>query len=195
MNHLFTFRQLFEKLQMVTSNWSIVSNESSFEKKDENGYLVFSKDGTFSIIYKKKGVQEESRIEFYSDKEYSTDKKSICECKITTTSGSDRVRKGFTDINDKNVWEIISVFFDYSDIEKSPKNSADVFLMGFSKSIKEVNKSEEKDQLSPSFLVFYKYLMDWSKKSDNIPPVKTDEYNFIDLVNKFLSYFRSKKIN
>ena len=69
MNHLLNFNQLFEKLQMVTSNWSIISNESSFEKKDDNGYLVFSKEGTFSIIYKKKSVQEESRMDFYSKKE------------------------------------------------------------------------------------------------------------------------------
>ena len=44
---------------MVTANWSIVSNESSFEKKEESGYLVFSKNGTFSIIYNKKDPKEE----------------------------------------------------------------------------------------------------------------------------------------
>jgi len=68
MNHLLKFHQLFEKLEMVTANWAIISNEGSFEKKEENGYLVFSKNGTFSIIYNKKGVKEEARIEFYSSK-------------------------------------------------------------------------------------------------------------------------------
>ena len=193
MNHLFTFQQLFEKLQMVTANWAIISNESSFEKKDENGYLVFSKNGTFSIIYRKKKENEEARIEFYSSKENSTDKKSVCECKITTTSGSDRVKKGFPDITPDNMWDILVTFFDYSDLEKIDKNAVDVFMMGFTKSIKEVNKSDEKDQLSPSFKVFYKYLSEWSKKSKEIPPVTTDEYNFIDIVNKFASYFKSNK--
>jgi len=193
MNHLFTFNQLFEKLQMVTSNWAIISNESSFEKKDGNGYLVFSKNGTFSIIYNKKDQDEESRIEFYSRKEHSSDKKSVCECKITNISGSDRVKKGFSDITPDNMWDILVTFFDYSDLEKMEKNLVDVFMMGFTKSIKDVNKSLEKDQLSPSFKIFYKYLMDWDKKSGDIPPVKTDEYNFIDIVNKFLSYFKSKK--
>ena len=166
---------------MVTANWAIISNESSFEKKDENGYLVFSKNGTFSIIYRKKKENEEARIEFYSSKENSTDKKSVCECKITTTSGSD------------SMWDILVTFFDYSDLEKIDKNAVDVFMMGFTKSIKEVNKSDEKDQLSPSFKVFYKYLSEWSKKSKEIPPVTTDEYNFIDIVNKFASYFKSNK--
>lgn len=193
MNHLLTFNQLFEKLQMVTTNWAIISNEGSFDKKEENGYLVFSKNGTFSIIYNKKNDKEEARIEFYSSKEYSTDKKSLCECKITTSSGSDRIKKGFSDITTKNIWDILVAFFDYSDLEKIDKNSVDRFMMGFAKSIKEVNKSDEKDQLSPSFKVFYKYLSDWVKKSDNIPPVTTDEYNFIDIVNKFVTYFKSNK--
>jgi hypothetical protein len=193
MNHLFTFHELFEKLQMVTANWSIISNESSFDKKEESGYLVFSKNGTFSIIYKKKKDKEESRIEFYSGKENSTDKKSVCECKITTDAGTDRVKKGFADITPDNMWDILVTFFDYSDLEKIDKNSVDRFMMGFAKSIKEVNKSEEKDQLSPSFKVFYKYLTEWSNKSKNIPPVTTDEYNFMDIVNKFVTYFKSNK--
>jgi len=190
MNHLFTFNQLFEKLQMVTSNWSIISNESSFEKKDDNGYLVFSKEGTFSIIYKKKSLQEESRIDFYSSKENSSDKKSICECKITTTSGMDRVKTGFPDITEKNIWEIISLFFDYSDIEKSEKNSYDIFLMGFSKSIKEVQISEEKDQLSPSFIMFCKYLKDGVKKSGD-PKIPQKHYNLMSAVKKFIENFNS----
>jgi hypothetical protein len=193
MNHLFTFQELYEKLQMITANWSIISNESSFEKKVESGYLVFSKNGTFSIIYKKNKDKEESRIEFYSSKENSTDKKSVCECKITTDAGVDRVRKGFGDITPDNMWDILVTFFDYSDLEKIDKNSVDRFMMGFTKSIKEVNKSEDKDQLSPSFKIFYKYLSDWSTKSKNIPPVTTDEYDFMDIVNKFTTYFKSNK--
>jgi len=178
---------------MVTTNWAIISNESSFEKKEENGYLVFSKNGTFSIIYNKKGIKEEARIDFYSGKENSADKKSVCECKITTALGSDRVKKGFPDITPDNMWDILVSFFDYCDLEKIDKNAVDRFMMGFTKSIKEVNKSEEKDQLSPSFKVFYKYLNDWSKKSKAITPVTTDEYNFMDIVNKFVSYFKSNK--
>lgn len=190
MNHLFTFNQLFEKLQMVTSNWSIISNEGSFDKKDGDGYLVFSKEGTFSIIYKKKG--EESRIEFYSDKQYSSDKRSVCECKIITSSGNDRIKKSFDDITQENVWEIISTFFDYCDLEKSEKSEVDKFLMGFSKSIKEVNRSEEKDQLSPSFSIFYKFLNATVNNNSEIPKVDHEEYNFSDIVRKFLSYLKSK---
>jgi hypothetical protein len=193
MNHLLKFHQLFEKLVMVTANWAIISNEGSFEKKEENGYLVFSKNGTFSIIYNKKGVKEEARIEFYSSKENSTDKKSVCECKITTSAGLDRVKKGFPDITTENIWDIVVVFFDYCDLEKIDKNSVDRFMMGFTKSIKDVNKSEEKDQLSPSFKVFYKYINDMGKNSSNIPDVSTEEYNFMDIVNKFVTYMKSNK--
>ncbi len=192
MNHLLNFNQLFEKLQMVTSNWSIISNESSFEKKDDNGYLVFSKEGTFSIIYKKKSVQEESRMDFYSKKENSTDKKSICECKITTSSGMDRVKTGFPDINEKNIWEIIALFFDYSDIDKAKENSYDIFLMGFSKSIKEVQNSEEKDQLAPSFIIFCKCLKDAVKRSGE-PNIPSKHYNLKNAVKKFVDNFKDNK--
>lgn len=191
MNHILSFDQLFERLQMSTNNWSIISNESSFDKKDENGYLVFSKDGTFSVIYKKK--EEESRIEFYMDKEYSSDKKSVCECKIVTKSGSDRIKKGFSDINQENVWEIVSTFFDYSDLEKSEKNIVDRFLMGFSKSIKDVQDTDESDQLPPSFNIFYKFIKSSVKNPGEIPEVDTDNYNFSDIINKFISYLKGDK--
>jgi len=178
---------------MVTANWSIVSNESSFEKKEESGYLVFSKNGTFSIIYNKKDPKEEARIDFYSDKENSTDKRSLCECKIITISGSDRVKKGFSDITPENIWNILSIFFDYCDVEKMKKNSVDKFLMGFTKSIKEVHKSEEKDQLAPSFKMFSKYLNEWTKKSSGNPQVSQDNYSFIDIIKKFIEYFKSNR--
>jgi hypothetical protein len=190
MKNLFTFKELFEKLQMVTTNWSIISNEGSFEKKEDNGYLVFNKNGVFSIIYNKKG--EEARIEFYTNKENSSDKKSVCECKITTTSGADRSKKGFGDITPQNVIDIIVTFFDYSDLEKAEKNSIDKFLMGFTKSIKDVLKSEEKDQIPASFNVFVKYLNEISKKSQ-IPKLDLDNYDFTTIVSQFISYLKSNK--
>lgn len=176
---------------MLTANWSIVSNESSFEKKEENGYLVFSKNGTLSVIYKKKGKNEEARIEFYSNKENSTDKKSICECKITTLTGEDRIKKGFSDINLNNVGDILATFFDYADLEKIEKNSVDRFLMGFSKCMKEIVKTSESDQLSPSFNMFRKYIDEWAKKSNDQPVVSQDKYDFLEIVKKFIAYFKS----
>lgn len=193
MKHILYFNQLLEKLQMVTADWSIVSNESSFDKKPENGYLVFSKEGTFSIIYKNKSSGEESRMEFFASKENSSNKKSICECKIITNSGSDRVKKLFDDITNDNIWDIVSVFFNYCDLEKIEKNEVDKFLMGFSKAIKEVQKSEEKDLLPPSFNMFYKYLTDTTKNTLEPNKIDSDNYDFTDIVNKFLSYFKNNK--
>lgn len=188
MRHIFTFQQLLEKLQMVTTNWAIISNEGSFEKKEYNGYLVFNKSNIFSIIYKKK--EEESRIDFYTNKENSNDKKSLCECKITDSSGKDRTIKGYTDINPDNVLDILIDFFDYSDLEKSDNNRVDIFLMGFTKSIKAVLKSEEKDQLPPSFNIFMKYLKDISGKSMD-PSVDKEDYSFMNIVKKFITYMKS----
>ena len=190
MDYLFTFEELFEKLQMVTANWTIVSNEGSFEKKENSGYLVFNKNGIFSILYKKD--KEESRIDFYSNKENSKDKKSICECKITDISGEDRINRGYQDITPDNVWDIMIDFFDYSDLEKSDKNQVNKFLMGFTKSINDVLKSDESDQLPPSFNVFVKYLNDWSKKS-KVPSIDNDDYNFDSIIRKFISYIGSVK--
>jgi hypothetical protein len=190
MRNILRFKELFEKLEMVTTNWSIVSNEGSFEKKEDNGYLVFNKDGIFSIIYNKKG--EESRIEFYTNKDKSSDKKSVCECKITTSAGSDRSKKGFDDVNMNNIGDIIVTFFDYCDLEKSEKNTIDKFLMGFTKSVKDVLKSDDKDQLPPSFNMFVKYLNDISKNSNSLK-LDPDNYDFSNIVNKFINYLKSTK--
>lgn len=175
---------------MVTTNWMIINNEASFEKKKDYGYLVFNQKGTFSVIYYK--GEEEARIDFYSDKSESTDKKSVCECKITTPSGSDRIKKGFPDITGDNVWEIITTFFDYCDLEKSEKMVVDKFLMGFSKSIKEVLKSEDKDQLSPSFKMFIKYMDSWTKNSNIKSIGDEEEYDFKKIIEKFITYYKSK---
>jgi len=174
---------------MITANWSIISNEGSFEKKKDNGYLVFSQNGTFSVIYYK--GEEEARVDFYSEKSNSTDKKSVCECKITTRSGADRTKKSFDDITTENVWDIVATFFDYCDLEKSDKNVVDKFLMGFSKSIKGVLKSEEKDQLPPSFKVFSKYIKDWSNNIKLKTKSDTEEYDFSKIIEKFVSYYKS----
>ncbi len=190
MIHLFTFNQLFEKLQMVTTNWSIVSNEGSFEDKEGNGYLVFNRDGIFSIIYKKEG--EEARIEFYINKEKSTDKKSVCECKIIKSTGKDKINHGYSDVTPDNVWDILVDFFDYSDLEKIDKNEVDRFLMGFTKSIKAVLKTDEEDQLPPSFKIFVKYINDWTNKSEE-PSIDSDDYDFKNIINKFISYMKSDK--
>lgn len=190
MRNILTFKELFEKLEMITTNWSIVSNEGSFEKKEDNGYLVFNKDGIFSILYNKKG--EESRIEFYTNKEKSSDKKSVCECKITTSAGSDRSKKGFDDVNMNNIGDIIVTFFDYCDLEKSEKNTIEKFLMGFTKSIRDVIKSDDKDQLPPSFNMFVKYLNEIAKNSDSLK-LDSDDYDFSNIVNRFINYLKSTK--
>ena len=191
MEHLLNFNQLLEKLELVTTNWIIVSNEGDLDKEENNGYLIFNNNGIFSIIYKKN--KEESRLDFYNSKEDSTDKKSICDCRIISSSGKDSIYKGFQDINTGNFWDILISFLDYSDVEKLEKNKIDKFLMGFTKSIMEVEKGDERDQLPSSFKLFVKILKDWASKKSNKVNLDPEDYEFTNIINKFLDHVRSLK--
>ncbi len=170
MNHLIDFNNFFlvnEKITPITSNWFIINNESSFDKKEEGGYLMFNQKGNFTILYLKKDSEgEEARIEFYPAKSFSPDKKSMCVVNITTREGSDRAKKSFGDINVDNSLEILSIFFDYCDLEKAPKEICDRFIMGLSKTMKEVMESDSKEQLPPTYKAFMRYLEQISKKSN-----------------------------
>jgi len=196
MNHLLkfgNFKPIYEKIQPITANWFIVDGEGSFEKKEQSGFFVFNRIGTFSIIYNKKESEaEEARIDFYNTKENSKDKKTICECKIVTKGGEERTVRKFTDVTPDNVWEIITSFFDYCDLENSEKEVTDRFLLGFSKTIKEVLKFESSDQLPSSFKAFYKYILEWSKKSNTNIEIKAtnNNYDLLELIKKFMENFK-----
>lgn len=178
MNHLKPFNSFFlinEKITPITSNWFIINNESSFDKKEEGGYLIFNQKGNFSVLYSKKGIEsEEARIDFYPSKMASPDKKSMCDVKITTKDGKDRAKKSFADLTIDNTLEILSTFFDYCDLEKATKESADRFIMGSSKSMKEVLDSDSADQLPSTYKAFISYLKQISKKSNQEIEAKTD---------------------
>ena len=196
MNYLIDFSKFFlvtEKITPITSNWFIINNESSFDKKEEGGYLIFNQKGNFTMLYLKKGSEgEEARLEFYPSKNFSPDKKSMCEVKITTRDGKDRAKKSFESITIDNVLEILSVFLDYSDLEKSPKESSDVFAMGASKAMKEVLESDSSDQLPSTYKAFVSYLKQISKKGNQEVESKTstDSRELEDILLKFISFFK-----
>ena len=57
------YSSLFERINPITANWSIVTDESSFTKKPEGGYFVFNQKGNFVISYMKN--EEEARLNFF----------------------------------------------------------------------------------------------------------------------------------
>jgi hypothetical protein len=192
MDHLVDFNRfsfLFEKITPITSNWFIVGDESSFDKKDQGGYLVFNQKGNFTVVYKKDDI-EEARMDFYVSKESSPDKKSLCTLNIVTNEGKDRAKKFFDDVTFDNTLEILSAFFDYCDLEKASKEVIDKFLIGMSKSVKNVLKDDNADQLPASFKAFVTYLERIS--SGSIEDEKSENLELKDLVIKFLDIFSRK---
>jgi len=189
MDHLMNFNKfsfLFEKITPITSNWFIVGDESSFDKKDQGGYLVFNQNGNFTIVYKKDDT-EESRLDFYVSKESSPDKNSLCSLNIVTNEGKDRVKKFFEDVTLENTLEILSVFFDYCDLEQANKEVIDRFLIGMSKAVKNVLKDDNSDQLPSSFKAFITYLERLSSGSNQ--ESESQDLELKDLLIKFLDLF------
>lgn len=189
MDHLMNFNKfsfLFEKITPITSNWFIVGDESSFDKKDQGGYLVFNQNGNFTIVYKKDDT-EESRLDFYVSKESSPDKNSLCSLNIVTNEGKDRVKKFFEDVTLENTLEILSVFFDYCDLEKANKEVIDKFLIGMSKAVKNALKDDNSDQLPSSFKAFITYLERLSSGSNQ--ERESQDLELKDLLIKFLDLF------
>ena len=189
MDHLIDFNRfsfLFEKISPITSNWFIVGDESSFDKKEQSGYLVFSQNGNFTIVYKKDDI-EEARLDFYVSKEASPDKNSLCSLTIVTNEGKDRAKKFFDDVTFENSLEILSVFFDYCDLEKASKEVIDKFLMGMSKAVKNVPKDDNADQLPSSFKAFVTYLERLSSGSNH--KEQSQDLELKDLIIKFLDLF------
>ncbi len=187
MNHILSFKSLFESIHAVTTNWYVISNEASFDKTKGNGYMVFNQEGTMSIVYIKPKDDEEARLDFYFSKEKSSDKKSICQCKVITNDGKIRISKNFDDVTAENVWDITSNFFDYCDLEKVEKSVRDKFLMGFSKIIKDIFKGET-ERIPGSFKTYLNYIKEWSNKS--IDKVDSDNYDFLEMLKEFISYFK-----
>jgi hypothetical protein len=181
------YSSLFERINPITANWSIVTDESSFTKKPEGGYFVFNQKGNFVISYMKN--EEEARLNFFFSKDMSPDKKSLCECSIIKNDGKTRNNKLFQDIKKDNIWEIISVFFDYCDLEKSDKNVIERFLMGFSKGLIEIMKHDEKDNLPSSFKYFYNIIADMIKENKNLDTSKEKDIKIVEIIKDFAKYF------
>jgi hypothetical protein len=196
MEHLIEFnrfRSINESVVAVTSNWFLIHDEGSFQKKEEGGYLVFNQKGNFTIVYKKKNSEEEeSRLEFFVSKEASPDKKSLCQCTIISKDGKTTAKKVFDNIDAVSILEILAIFFDYSDIEKENKEEADRFILGMSKSLKALVKSEYADQLPASFKALVKYTKEGSEKSN--PNIKinseSDKFKFEELITRFIEFFK-----
>ena len=182
---------LMESYLYVTSHWKLVSEESGISKDEGFGYLIFNQSGVFSIVYSKKNEKEESRIDFYVSKESSPDKKSLCKVCIIDRKGKENSKKNFYEINDETIWEIICLFFDYSDLESISKNEREKFLIGFTKSIKAVYNSEKNDQLPSSFKSFFVLISDWCNSRDR--KIEDKEYprdlEIVNIVNKFIKDF------
>ncbi len=182
---------LLESHLYVTSHWKVVSEESGISKDEGFGYLIFNQSGVFSIVYSKKNEKEESRIDFYVSKESSPDKKSLCKVCIIDRRGKETFKKNFYEIDEDTIWEIICLFFDYSDLERISKNERQKFLIGFTKSIKAVYNSEKNDQLPSSFKSFFNLISDWCKSKDK--KIGDKEYpqdlEIVNIVNKFIKDF------
>ena len=102
-----------------------------------------------------------------------------------------RTRTTATSLNHSNIFEIVAVFFDYSDLEDVSKDEADRFILGLSKSIIEVYKSKYSDQLPASFKAFFKYISDSSNNpEDEIKIDEVDNSKFVVLIEKFIKYFK-----
>lgn len=182
------YNSLLEKINPITANWSIVTDESSFTKKPEGGYFIFNQKGNFVISYMKK-ENEEARLNFFFSKDLSPDKKSLCECSIVKNDGKTGANKLFQDIKNDNIWEIVSLFFDYCDLEKSDKNVIERFLMGFSKGLIEIMKHEEKDNLPASLKYFYNLIADQIKGNKNIDSSKEKNLKIVEVIKNFAKYF------
>lgn len=191
MNHILSFRSLFEGVSAVTTNWYIVDNEASFDKIKGNGYMLFSQEGIMTIVYIKPKGDEEARLDFYFDKEKSPDKKSICVCKIISNNGKVRSSKNFNDVTTDNVWDITSTFFDYCDLEKSEKSIRDKFMMGYSKTIKDIFKGDT-ERIPGSFKTYLNYMKEWAKKSiESVSLDKNeDNYDFKEMIKEFIAFFK-----
>jgi hypothetical protein len=196
MKHILEFKKyqnLFEKIEMVTANWSLVYDEGSFDKKPGYGFFIFNQNGNFSISYSKleKVEEEESRIDFYPSAESAPDKKSVCVVKIVGKDGKSRTEKGFNEITSNNIWDIISLFFDYSDLEKVDKTEVDRFLMGFSKGIKQISKSDKSDEVPSSYKALSKLLKNTVSNSPNFDLGSDEQSNKLEeLLKSFIQYFK-----
>ena len=196
MKHLLEFKKygnLSEKIGMITANWNIIYNEGSFEKKPGYGFFIFNQNGNFSVVYSKidKSEDEEARIDFYPSAESSPDRKSVCAVKIVSKDGKNRAEKSFKEIDSKNIWDIISLFFDYSDLEKIEKSEIDRFLMGFSKGIKQIMNSDISDEAPSSFKAIFKLLKNAISNSPSIELGADSQSNKLeDLIKFFIQYFK-----
>lgn len=177
---------LLEKINPITANWSVINDESSFEKKPEGGYFVFSQKGNFLVTYTRE--KEECVLDFFFSKESSPNRKSLCECRIVDESGKTKENKYFEDINKDNVWEIISLFFDYCDLEKSEKNVVERFLMGFSKGLVEINKNEYKENLPSSVKYFYNLITEKSKINIDFLNGEKSKIKIVNIIKEFIKY-------
>jgi hypothetical protein len=181
------FSPVYEQIDAITSNWFLASGESGFPKKVEGGFLVLENSGTFSISYKK-NHEYEAKIIFYNSHKDSEDKKTFVSCQILDTKENIKKKKDFSSVNHFNFIEILCVFFDYCDIEKAPKEQEQRFMIGLSKSLKALMKSDEKSSLPSSFKAFYNYIEKSKSKGEIKSDPSEDHYDFIKIVEDFFNY-------
>jgi hypothetical protein len=181
------FSPVYEQIDAITSNWFLINGESGFPKKVEGGFLVLHNSGSFSITYRKNS-DEEAKIIFYNSLGDSDNQKTSVSCQILGLREDIKEKKDFNSIDPSNFIEILCVFFDYCDLEKISKEWKQRFMLGLSKSLKALMKSDEKSSLPSSFKAFYNYI----EKSKSKKKIKSDSskdyYNFIKIVEDFFKY-------
>lgn len=183
------FSNISEKIQYITANWYAISDEASFEKKEGSGYFLFNQGGIFSILYSKPN-NEEARIDFYISKESSPDSKSLCSCKIIDGKGEVTENKKFQDISKENIWDMLSLFFDYCDLENVEKEVIDRFLLGFSKSLKVIFAHDSKDKLPSSFKSFSKLIEETCKQSTDLKDSELDyQHKILKILKSFIKFY------
>lgn len=183
------FSNISEKIQYITANWYAISDEASFAKKEGSGYLIFNQSGIFSISYSKSN-QEEARLDFYVSKESSPDSNSLCSCKIISKSGEILESKKFQEINEDTIWDILSLFFDYCDLEKDDKEVVDRFLLGFTKSIKVIFAHDSNESLPSSFESFCHLIKKSCEESKELDDSELDyEHRILKILKDFIKFY------
>lgn len=183
------FNNISEKIMYITANWQAISNEASFDKKIGSGYFIFNESGVFSVVYSKSG-EEESRLDFYVSKEASSDGNTLCSCKILNKDGKVVESKKFQEINGDTIWHILSLFFDYSDLEKEEKSVVDRFLLGFTKSLKVIFAHDSEESLPSSFRSFSKQIQKYCKESPKLEDSELDyKHKILRLLKDFINFY------
>ena len=185
------FSPISESIEAITSNWFLITNESGFPKKVGGGFLISHPDGSFSIGYKK-NEQEEAQIIFYNSPEDSENGKTSISCRIIDTKEKTIEEENFETVDSSNFVEILSTFFDLCDLEKTDKEKEQMFMIGLSKSLKALMKSDAASGLPSSFKAFYNFIQKLKKEKDLEVDPSEDHYEFVKIIEDFFNYHNKK---